>query len=87
MFRRWQLSASQVSDAPGPQLTRVGELMNPQVVTATPETAMATLVREAARDGHHHIPVINADGTLAGMVTPADMIAALYRKLALQPQQ
>ena len=87
MFKRWQLSASQSGDAAGPESTRVGELMNPEVVTATPETPMASLVREAARDGHHHIPVINADRTLAGMVTPADMIAALYRKLALQPQQ
>ncbi len=49
------------------------------------DTPMAALVREVAGNGHHHVPVIDADGRLVGMLTQSDMIAALYRQLALQP--
>jgi CBS domain-containing membrane protein len=31
-------------------------------------------------DGLHQIPVVQADGKLAGMMTQSDMIAALYEK-------
>ncbi len=86
IFQHWEMNLTREIDAPALRQTRVGELMNPQVMTATPDTPMATLAREAARDGHHHIPVINADRTLAGMVTPVDMIAALYRQRALEAQ-
>jgi CBS domain-containing membrane protein len=29
--------------------------------------------------GHHHIPVVDAERRLAGMVTQSDLVAALYR--------
>lgn len=83
IYQRWEQPESLHHDTRGLQSTTVREVMNSQVMTTTPETPMATLVREAAQDHHHHIPVIYADQTLAGMVTPSDMIAALYRRLAL----
>jgi CBS domain-containing membrane protein len=33
-----------------------------------------------ANDGHHHIPVLDAEERLAGMITEADLIAGLYRE-------
>ncbi len=86
IFQHWEISLARKLDDSGLQQTPVHEWMSPQVKTTSPDTPMATLVHEAARDGHHHIPVVNADGSLAGMITPADMIAALYRKLALYSQ-
>lgn len=83
---QWRERPESPHDEPQRQTsTTVRELMSSSVMTATTSTPMATLVREAAQDRHHHIPVINADRTLAGMITPSDMIAALYRRLALTP--
>lgn len=65
----------------------VSQWMTTQVQTATPETSMASLARAAAQNGHHHIPVVDGDGQLVGILTPSDMIAALYRRLALERHQ
>ena len=63
----------------------VADAMTSLVWTVRPETPMAELVREVAGNGRHHVPVIDADGKLVGMLTQSDMIAALYRRLALEP--
>ena len=61
----------------------VADAMDTSVWSVQADTPMATLVREVAGHGRHHVPVTDADGKLVGMLTPSDMIAALYRRLAL----
>jgi CBS domain-containing membrane protein len=58
----------------------VGPLMNPDVRTVTVTTSFVELLPLFANDGHHHIPVLDAEGRLAGMITEADLIAGLYRQ-------
>lgn len=62
---------------------RVGDVMTSRVFTARPEDTMASLVRDVARSGRHHVPVVDDAGRLVGLLTQSDMIAALYRQLAL----
>ena len=58
----------------------VGALMNPDVRTVTVKTSFVELLPLFANDGHHHIPVVDAEERLAGMITEADLIAGLYRE-------
>lgn len=57
----------------------VGQIMSRPVVSAGVDTPVLELVPRMA-DGLHQIPVVDADGKLAGMLTQSDMIAALYEK-------
>lgn len=82
--------AGREASGSGPALTdwlhtSVEQVMTTQVFTAAPATPMAELVREVARTGRHHVPVVDESGRLAGLLTQSDMIAALYRRLALEP--
>jgi CBS domain-containing protein len=56
-----------------------GEVMTTRVVTVTPDVSLA----EAARlmDKHHAtcLPVVTCDGTLAGVVTPRDLLRVFLR--------
>ncbi|WP_171939316.1 HPP family protein [Herbaspirillum rubrisubalbicans] len=57
----------------------VGQIMSRPVITAQVDTPVLELVPRMA-DGLHQIPIVQADGKLAGMLTQSDMIAALYEK-------
>jgi CBS domain-containing membrane protein len=57
--------------------------MSPHVITATPETPVATLVRQLSDKGLHRVPIIDARRQVLGMVTQSDLIAALYKHIAL----
>ena len=67
--------------------TKVGEIMTTQVFTASPTTPMADLVKAVASNGRHHIPVLDNQGKVIGMLTQSDMIGALYHRLALQMEK
>ncbi len=86
-FFRWlgEASKSRHVDTQWRQL-RIGDVMTANVRTATPSTAMSELVQEVAQTGRHHMPVVDDFGRLVGILTQSDMIAALYRRLALQTQ-
>lgn len=83
-FFRW-LGESPATEAFGRhwRSMRVGALMTTEVFTVQPATPMAALVREVAQSGRHHVPVTDDFGQLVGILTQSDMIAALYRRLAL----
>lgn len=55
----------------------VGQIMTRQVRVASLERPIAELVPLFASTGHHHIPVIDADGRVVGMLTQSDVVAAL----------
>jgi CBS-domain-containing membrane protein len=57
--------------------TRVSELMTADPVVARDYEAANRVAKKIAEQHHNHLPVVDADGRLAGMVTRADALAAL----------
>lgn len=56
----------------------VGQIMASPVVTAREDMHIVELVPLLSDKGLHHIPVVNEERRLVGMVTQSDLIAALY---------
>ncbi len=61
----------------------VGQIMSTKVRTAREDTPVADLVHQLSDGSLHHIPVVDEREELVGMVTQSDLIAALYRRIAL----
>jgi CBS-domain-containing membrane protein len=57
--------------------TKVSELMTADPVIAHDYEAADRVAKKIADSHHNHLPVVDADGRLAGMVTRADALAAL----------
>jgi CBS domain-containing protein len=57
--------------------TKVSELMTADPVVAHDFEAANRVAKKIADKHHNHLPVVDADGRLAGMVTRADALAAL----------
>lgn len=57
----------------------VGQLMTRAVQTVRTDMHIVELVPLLSDIGLHHIPVVDTEWRLAGMVTQSDLIAALYR--------
>ena len=57
--------------------TEVSELMTPDPIVAHDYEAADRVAKKIADKHHNHLPVVDADGYLAGMVTRADALAAL----------
>jgi CBS domain-containing membrane protein len=71
------LRASGLTHSDRPEV--VGQIMTRQVRVASEDRLLADLVPVFADDGHHHIPVIDGEQRLAGMITQTDLVRALYR--------
>jgi CBS domain-containing membrane protein len=56
----------------------VGQIMATPVVTVREDMHIVELVPMLSDKGLHHIPVVDGDARLVGMVTQSDLIAALY---------
>jgi CBS domain-containing membrane protein len=56
----------------------VAGIMTTQVTTAARDEPITELVPLMANTGLHHMPVVDADGLFAGMVSQSDLLAALY---------
>lgn len=59
----------------------VADIMSP-VEPVRPETPVADLVLRMSDAGLHHLPVVGADGRLAGIVSQTDLVAALMADAA-----
>jgi CBS domain-containing protein len=57
--------------------TRVSELMTADPVVADAGEGAEAVARKIAEEHHNHLPVVDGEGRLAGMVTRADALAAL----------
>jgi CBS domain-containing protein len=57
--------------------TKVSELMSPDPIVARVDEPAESVAKKIAEKHHNHLPVVDADGRLAGMVTRADALAAL----------
>jgi CBS domain-containing protein len=57
--------------------TNVRDLMTADPVVASVGDSAETVAKKIADSHHNHLPVVDGDGRLAGMVTRADALAAL----------
>ncbi len=57
--------------------TKVSELMTADPIVVYAEESADLVAKTIAEKHHNHLPVIDAEGRLAGMVTRADALAAL----------
>ena len=57
--------------------TKVSDLMTPDPVTVNDYAGAETVARRIAEEHHNHLPVVDEEGRLAGLVTRADALAAL----------
>ncbi|WP_066265741.1 HPP family protein [Hydrogenophaga palleronii] len=57
----------------------VGQIMTREVRVASVNRHLIELVPLFSEGGHHHIPIIDADRRLAGIITQSDLVRALYR--------
>jgi CBS domain-containing membrane protein len=62
----------------------VGQIMTRQVRVSSEDRPMVELVPLFSEGGHHHIPIIDGERRLTGMITQSDFVRALYR--AVEPQ-
>lgn len=72
----WRLRAIGTSDRP--LRGRVRDVMTADVRSVLTSTPIARVVQVMAETGHHHVPVVDGGGKLAGMVTQSDVVAALF---------
>lgn len=58
----------------------VGQIMTRQVRVASADRPIGELVPLFADTGHHHIPIIDSEQRLVGIITQSDLVAALSRE-------
>lgn len=74
---------------PGPNSDKaevVGQIMSTHVYTVRADTPIVALIHELSDQGLHHVPVLDDSRRVVGIVTHSDVIAALYRRVALSVQ-
>ena len=57
----------------------VADIMTRKVRVARPEQLMVDLVAQFSDGGLHHMPVVNTQLHVVGMITQSDMVAALFK--------
>ncbi len=62
---------------------QVGEIMSRNVLTENVETPISVLIKKLSDLGMHHVPIVNQESQLVGMVTQSDLIASMYQKIVL----
>jgi len=75
------LSPTRRSHSKKPEV--VGQVMTPKPYAVSPETPILELIRRLSDMGMHHVPVIDERSRVIGMITQSDLIAALYKQVAL----
>lgn len=71
---------------PGPKSEKaevVGQLMTSEVQAARIDTPIAELVHQLSDKNLHHIPILDEERRVLGIVTQSDIIVALYKRVAL----
>lgn len=57
--------------------TKVSELMTAGPIVVRVDESVEAVAKKIAEKHHNHLPVVDGDGRLAGLVTRADALAAL----------
>ena len=63
----------------------IGEIMSAPVMTAREDTHIVSLIPLFSEHNIHHVPIVDKDGRVTGMVTQTDLSVALYRYWAAMP--
>ena len=74
---RAAIRSSQTSHTDRPEA--VGQIMTRQVRVASAAQLVTELVTLFSKEGHHHIPVIDENQKLVGIITQSDLVRSLYR--------
>lgn len=61
----------------------VSEIMTVNVVAAAVDTPVSELIKRLSDLGLHHVPIVDAQQRLVGMITQSDLIASMYQKIVL----
>jgi CBS domain-containing protein len=72
-----------VAAAVDPALLRVEDVMSTDLVTAREEASIVELLETMLRRGVRRVPIVDADGILAGLVTIDDLLAVVADELQL----
>lgn len=72
---RWQVQSDPASAHGGPAV--VGQIMARRVRVARADRSLAEIVPLFSETGHHHVPIIDEQATLVGMLTQTDVVRAL----------
>jgi CBS domain-containing membrane protein len=62
----------------------VGQIMSSKVRVASADRSVAELMPIFSEDGHHHIPIIDDESRLVGIITESDFVRSLYRSGGMQ---
>lgn len=73
----------QVGRANQRDVRTVKEIMSRQVLTETADAPVSGLIKKLSDQGLHHVPVVNQQQQLVGMITQSDLIASMYQKVVL----
>ena len=63
----------------------VGQIMTRKVRVVSAGSPLVDLLPLFSEGGRHHVPVIDGDGRLVGIITQTDLIRALYRSVGPVP--
>ena len=61
----------------------VSQIMTRPVVTEQIDAPVAMLIKKLSDLGMHHVPIVNAQQELVGMITQSDLIGSMYQKIVL----
>jgi CBS domain-containing membrane protein len=64
----------------------VGQIMSAKVRVASADRSVAELMPIFSEDGHHHIPIIDDENRLVGIITESDFVRAMYRSGGVRGQ-
>lgn len=76
---RWHLRTLLRPGRNGPAGKIVGDIMTRTVRVASADRSLIDLVPVFSEHGHRHVPIIDGDRRLVGIITQSDLIRALYR--------
>ena len=65
----------------------VKDIMTRQVFTESMHAPVSGLITKLSDQGLHHVPIVNAQQQLVGMITQSDLIASMYQKVVLGMRQ
>jgi CBS domain-containing membrane protein len=74
------LRATPGTDSDKPEV--VGQIMTNAVQTVAADAPLSEVMGVLTRAGKHHVPVVDAERRLVGMITQSDALAALYQRIA-----
>lgn len=61
----------------------VGQIMHSPVYTVHDDDGLEEIAARLSDNNHHHVPVLDHERRLAGMLTQSDLVAALYQRNVL----